>query len=97
METYLIVIEKAKNGYSAYAPDVLGCGVGADTLGETTRLMKEALEFHFRGIAEDGDDIPLPSGANAYNLAVCQSAMEEYFLTHIAVRLPQTTDEMLAV
>jgi hypothetical protein len=59
--------------------------------------MKDALEFHFRGIVEDGDDVPLPSGANAYNLAVRQSAMEEYFLTHIAVRLPRTNDEMLAV
>jgi predicted RNase H-like HicB family nuclease len=97
METYLIVIEKAEEGYSAYAPDVVGCGVGGDTLDETIHLMKDALEFHFRGIAEDGDDIPLPSGVNAYNLAVHQSEMEEYFLTHIAVRLPQTNDEMLAI
>jgi predicted RNase H-like HicB family nuclease len=97
MEIYLIVIEKAKDGYSAYAPDVVGCGAGSDTLDETMHLMKDALEFHFRGIAEDGEDIPLPSGANAYNLAVHQSAQEEYFLTHIAVRLPQTHDEMLAV
>lgn len=88
MHEYLIVLEKANSGYSAYAPDVPGCGVASDTLEETITLLQEALEFHFQGLADDGDDIPLPSGAEAYRIAVEQSHGEEYFLTHIAVTIP---------
>jgi predicted RNase H-like HicB family nuclease len=95
-EAYLIVIEKCIDGYSGYAPDVIGCGVAGDSLEETILLLREALEFHFRGLAEDDEEIPLPSGANAYNRAIEQSRNEEYFLTHITVQLPQTV-EMLVV
>lgn len=96
METYLIVIEKGEDGYSAYAPDVAGCGVAGESFEETIHLLREALEFHFQGMADDGEEIPRPSGANAYNIAVRQSASEEYFLTHIAVEVPQSNFQPLA-
>ena len=56
MSKYLIVIEKAKNNYSAYSPDVLGCIATGDTIEETIKEMKSALEFHF----EDLEVIPEP-------------------------------------
>jgi len=63
---YLIVIEKAKGNYGAYAPDVDGCVACGDTVEETARLMAEALAFHFEGMAEDGDPIPEPTSIGDY-------------------------------
>ena len=95
MYEYLIVLEKADSGYSAYAPDVPGCGVASGTLEETIALLHEALEFHFQGLADDGDEIPLPSGTEAYKIAVEQSHGEEYLLTHIAVTIPDNKNLQL--
>lgn len=55
---YAIIIEQSERNYSAYAPDVPGCVATGTTLEEVTALMRDALEFHFRGLAEDGDPIP---------------------------------------
>lgn len=57
---YAVVIEKAKRNYSAYIPDVPGCIATGKTVQETLSNMREALEFHFEGMREDGDKIPDP-------------------------------------
>jgi predicted RNase H-like HicB family nuclease len=66
VKRYLIVIEKAGNNYGAYAPDVDGCIATGDTVQDTTDMMREALEFHFQGMAEDGDQIPEPAAIVDY-------------------------------
>ena len=58
MRKYLIVIEKGSNNYSAYSPDVLGCGATGKTLEDIKRNIREAIEFHLEGLVEDGDPIP---------------------------------------
>ena len=58
---YAIVIERAGNNYSAYAPDVPGCAAVGDTLEEVQREMQEALEFHIAGLREAGLPIPEPT------------------------------------
>ncbi len=56
---YAVVIEKVLgSNYSAYVPDLPGCVAAADTLEETKRLMKEAVEIHLEGMREDGLPIP---------------------------------------
>ena len=55
---YAIVIEKAENNYSAYAPDVPGCAAVGDTLEEVQREMQSAIEFHIEGLREVGQTIP---------------------------------------
>ncbi len=55
----LVVVEKGKNNYSAYAPEVLGCVSTGKTREETLRNMREALQLHLEGIVEDGDELPL--------------------------------------
>ena len=57
---YAIVIEKATKNYSAYAPDVPGCVATGRTVARTLQAMREALEFHFEGMVEDGSAIPDP-------------------------------------
>jgi|tagenome__1003787_1003787.scaffolds.fasta_scaffold19930746_2 predicted RNase H-like HicB family nuclease len=58
MERFLIVIEKAENNYSAYLPDVPGCASTGNTIDETVQNIKEALEFHLEGLAEEGISLP---------------------------------------
>ena len=58
---YAIVIEKAENNYSAYVPDLPGCVATGQTLEETEKEIRQAIEFHLRGMREDGLPIPAPS------------------------------------
>jgi predicted RNase H-like HicB family nuclease len=62
---YLIIIEEAGNGFSAYAPDLPGCIAAAETYEETKSLMREAIQFHIEGMIEDGDSIPEPTTTHA--------------------------------
>lgn len=63
---YAIVIEKAKNNYAAYVPDLLGCVATGKTIEETEQQIREAIEIHLRGMREDGLPIPEPSSQVEY-------------------------------
>jgi predicted RNase H-like HicB family nuclease len=60
MKRYAIAIYKANGNYSAHVLDVDGCIASGRTVEETVANMKDALEFHFEGMAEDGELIPEP-------------------------------------
>lgn len=55
---YAVIIEKAENNYSAYAPDVPGCAATGDTVEEVKQQIQEALLFHFEGLQMAS--IPIP-------------------------------------
>ena len=63
---YAIVIERAKNNYSAYVPDLPGCVATGATVEETETQIREAIEFHIAGLREDGDPVPEPSSRVDY-------------------------------
>ncbi len=73
---YSIVIEKGEGNYGAYSLDVVGCGTVGNTPEEARQNLKEALEFHFEGLLEEGLPIPEPA---------TESAKEEF----IEVQIPQ--------
>jgi predicted RNase H-like HicB family nuclease len=58
MHRSLVVIEKAKNNYSAYSPDLPGCVATGATREEAERNMHEAIEMHVRGLQKD--KLPIP-------------------------------------
>jgi predicted RNase H-like HicB family nuclease len=58
---YAVVIEKAENNYSAYAPDLPGCIATGATLEETKQQIREAIEFHLELMREEGLAIPEPT------------------------------------
>ena len=62
MEKYLVVIEKAKNNYSAFSPDVLDCVATGISVEEVTENMKEALLFHI----ENMKDVPHAKGISKH-------------------------------
>lgn len=59
---HLVVIEKTKTGYSAYVPDLPGCITVDDTREETEQNIQEAILLHIKGMKEDGELTPPPSG-----------------------------------
>ena len=54
MKEFLVVIEKSGKNYSAYAPDVPGCGATGKTPEEARENLREAIIFHLEGLTEDG-------------------------------------------
>jgi len=58
MKKYLIIVEKTDTGYSAYAPDVPGCGSTGRTKEEVERNLQEAIQFHIEGLCEEGYSVP---------------------------------------
>ena len=63
---YAIVIEKAENNFAAYVPDLPGCVATGETVEETEQQIREAIEFHIRGMREDGLPVPDPSSRVDY-------------------------------
>lgn len=63
---FAIVVEKAGNNYSAYAPDLPGCVATGQTIEETEREIREAIEFHIEGLIEDGLPVPQPESIVEY-------------------------------
>ena len=73
---YLVVMHKTSTGYSATAPDVLGCVAAGDTREETESLFREALELHLEGdplpesdaqaIEVDGYNVVIQRTKNGY-------------------------------
>ena len=63
---YAVVIEKAGNNFSGYVPDLPGCVAVAETMIETERLIREAVEFHLEGLREEGIPAPEPSTVTQY-------------------------------
>lgn len=63
---YAVVIEKSETGYGAYVPDLPGCVAVGETVNETERLIREAIEFHLEGLREDGLAVPEASTVTQY-------------------------------
>ena len=63
---YAVVIEQAENNYSAYVLDLPGCVASGDSIAETERAIREAIEFHIEGLREDGVPIPQPTSRVDY-------------------------------
>jgi len=57
---YSVVFEKGENSIGAYVPDLPGCVAVGDTFEVVEELIRGAIEFHIRGMREDGIEIPSP-------------------------------------
>lgn len=63
---YAIVVEKAGNNFSAYAPDLPDCVATGSSVKEAEHEIKAAIQFHIEGLREDGLPIPAPSSVVEY-------------------------------
>ncbi len=60
-QTFLVVYAKTDSNFSGFAPDIPGCFSVGDTLEEMRSNLREALEFHLQGTAEDALPMPTPT------------------------------------
>ncbi len=63
---YAIVIENAGDNFSPCVPDLPGCIATGVTVEETESAIREAVEFHLRGMRSDNIPIPQPSSRVDY-------------------------------
>jgi predicted RNase H-like HicB family nuclease len=58
---YTVILEKGRNNWSAYVPDLPGCITTGKTREDTLQLMREAIEFHIEGMRMNGEVVPEPT------------------------------------
>ncbi|MBK9332958.1 MAG: type II toxin-antitoxin system HicB family antitoxin [Ignavibacteria bacterium] len=58
---YTVIIEKSKNGYGAFTPDLPGVGVVGDTKKEVIISIKKAIKMYLEEVSESGNKIPEPT------------------------------------
>jgi predicted RNase H-like HicB family nuclease len=62
MRDYLVIYERGKDGgWGAYAPDLPGLGVAAETQEEVERLIRDGIKIYIEELREDGLPIPEPT------------------------------------
>ncbi len=62
MRDYLVIYEQGKDGgWSAYAPDLPGLGVAAETKEEVVILLRDGIKIYLDELREDGLPIPKPT------------------------------------
>ena len=66
MLKYAVIIEKAEGNYSAFSPDLPGCVATGQTVKETILHMRDAIQFHIKGLEKEGLSIPEPSSKVKY-------------------------------
>ncbi len=66
MEHFLIVLEPSATGYAVFSPDVPGCVATGASVEQALAEMRDALVFHFEGMAEAGEALPEPKGLEHY-------------------------------
>ena len=87
----MVVIERAKNNFSAFSPDVWGCISTGKTVEETLLQFKEALQLYLESIVNDGDDVPRSKGISQHisdGIFNTGEIAEEYFITEIETAIP---------
>jgi predicted RNase H-like HicB family nuclease len=87
---YLVFYEKGANNWSAFSPDLPGCGSLGDALEDTRANMREAVELYLRETVKAGEPIPEAKATNV-NIDDFDPNHEtkEYFMEWLQVSLPQ--------
>ena len=67
---FTIVVEKDKNGYYAYCPQLQGCYTQGDTYEETLKNIEDAVKLHLEDRIELKEDWTEPSMINVTSLEV---------------------------
>ena len=58
--TYRTIIEPdEKNTFHGYAPSLPGCHTWGETIEETKRNLKEAIQCHIQGLLKDDEPVPI--------------------------------------
>jgi predicted RNase H-like HicB family nuclease len=88
---YLVVFEKGEKNWSAFSPDIPGCGSLGDSLEETRDNMREAIEVYLDESSKAGERIP-DASANVVNIEEFdpQHETKQYVIEWLPVTLPES-------
>lgn len=88
---YLVVYEKGDKNWSAFSPDVPGCGSLGDTLEDTRLNMREAMELYLSETAKAGEPIPDATATSVdFHEFDPDHQTKQYVVEWLAILLPQS-------
>ena len=67
---FSVVIEKDKDGYFAFAPELQGCYSQGDTYEEAIENIKDAIALHVEDRLESGEEVPQSESVSLTSLEV---------------------------
>jgi predicted RNase H-like HicB family nuclease len=88
---YLVVYEKGATNWSAFSPDLPGCGSLGKELEDTRANMREAMELYLSESAKAGEPLP-EAAATSVDFEEFDPGREakQYVVEWLAVSLPQS-------
>ena len=87
---YLVVYEKGESNWSAFSPDIPGCGSLGDTLDDTRTNMQDAMELYLSETVKAGEPIPEATTTSVdFNEFDPDHQTKQYVVEWLAVPLPQ--------
>ena len=57
---FTVIVEEGPTSWGSYVPDLPGCVAAGETREEALQLIRDAIEFHFEGLKEQGEPVPEP-------------------------------------
>ena len=67
---FSVIIEKDKDGYFAFSPELQGCYSQGDTYEETLENIRDAIRLHVEDRLESGEEVPQPESVSLTSLDV---------------------------
>lgn len=67
---FSVIIEKDKDGYFAFCPELQGCYSQGDTYEETLENIRDAIRLHVVDRIAEGEEIPQPESVSLTSMEV---------------------------
>ena len=67
---FSVIIEKDRDGYFAFCPELEGCYTQGNTYEETLENIKDAIHLHVEDRLESGEEIPQPESTSLTSLEI---------------------------
>lgn len=61
---FSVVIERDKDGYFAFCPELQGCYSQGDTYEEALENIRDAVQLHLEDRLESGEEVPQPESVS---------------------------------
>jgi predicted RNase H-like HicB family nuclease len=87
-QRFMVIYEHMEHNYSGFAPDIPGAGSVGKDLPEMRRMMKECLELHMEGTAEDGCELPVPTTTSFDFGEIRDEAVDHYVVEWLEIDVP---------
>jgi len=67
---FSVIIEKDRDGYFAFCPELQGCYTQGNTYEETLESIKDAIHLHVEDRLESAEEIPQPESTSLTSLEI---------------------------